>query len=516
MASEVIFRLEGAGGGEPRLANGLRLCHSLGASLDHLLERIYWNPGEMAPKGGRRRPPSERLAGFFSVLPANVPAFQSPPGAPVGSRREAASIVGRNVRSARERRHLTQAEVARGAGLSKAGLSLIERGTRETTVETLISLARFLQVPPGSLLAGVAWEAGPPCVARAQRPGRRHGERSLDAAVARAWSEGKTTREIADLLRTSRGSVSAIVHRLRERGEPLAHRRAPTRAVHRDARRRRARCAAADPSREHFPPAPSQVPSAISGREIAACIGTNVRDLRRRLGLTQRQLAEAAELDRSYVNQIERGNHIPSLSILVKLAASLNVRCERIAAGVVWEPQSGSYRPAPIGPETAAPLRRLGENVASRRRRIGISQQALADRAQTNRSEVSALERGSRNRRAFAVIRVAGVLGADAPELFTDLADWYVRPLPAPECAPEDRLPSKSERDDELERLWREGRPEAEIALALGLTRGALAAAVRELRDRGRCLPYRRPPRGKREVAARRRRTGAVGPPVPR
>lgn len=84
--------------------------------------------------------------------------------------------------------------------------------------------------------------------------------------------------------------------------------------------------------------------------------------------------------------------------------------------------------------------------------------------------------------------------------------DWYVRPLPAPEYAQGDRPPSKAERDTLLARLSHEGRSELEIAEALALCPGAVAPYVRELRDAGVDLPYRRRPRTETEIAARRRR----------
>lgn len=141
---EELSRFED-GAHELSATKALRLAHSMGVSIDELVERIYWNPGEWVRRPGDRRPFSERLAGFFLVLPANAPVFDSaPPRDPVGSRLETAAIFGQNVRAARERRHLTQRALARASGLSKAGLSLIERGVHETTIETMLSLARAL------------------------------------------------------------------------------------------------------------------------------------------------------------------------------------------------------------------------------------------------------------------------------------------------------------------------------------------------------------------------------------
>jgi transcriptional regulator with XRE-family HTH domain len=508
MGSGELARLEGGQASEPRLTTALRLAHSVGASLDELAERIYWNPGEVAATRRGRRPPEDRLAGFFSVLPANVEAFEPSAPVPVSGRREAAAILGAELRRSRERRHLTQAAVAGSAGLSKAGLSLIERGATETTIETLISLARSLEVTPAFLLAGIAWESSPLRAARGHGRAKRHGGRSLDEAVTTLWSEGRTAREIADALNTSPGSVSAIVHRLRERGESLAYRRAPTRALHEGARRRRAASISAVPPDGRPAALPPQEAGRgeISDQDIARRVGANVAGRRIGLGMTQEQLAEAAEIDRSYVHQIEKGRHLPRLALFVRLAASLNMRCGLLAAGIAWEPGAGTFFDVAPPVEAGSPLSRLGESVGRARRKAGISQQSLADRAAIGRGDLSGLERGGRNLRVFSVARIAGALGVGLDELLVGVVDWYVRPLPPPELPPGNRPPTRSEREAELERLWREGRPEREIAMAMGWTPGAVGAAVRDLRDAGRDLPYRRPARGASERGARQRR----------
>jgi transcriptional regulator with XRE-family HTH domain len=488
----------------------------MGVSIDELIERIYWNPGETARRPSERRPPSERLGGFFLVLPANVPVFDpAPPCDPVGGRLEAAAMLGQNVRAARERRHRTQANLARTAGLSKAGLSLIERGIRETTIETLLSLARALEVTPEFLLGGVVWKTRlSPCAPAARRGGaQRHDAHSLDSPIKRLWGDGKTAGEIADAVGTSPGAVSAIVHRLREHGDGPTHRTRPTRAVHEGARRRRGRRIAVAPSgrdpvatdREQRPGDTSQ-PEA-SEREVAACMGANVAFRRQAAGLTLRELGEATEVDRTYLHRIENGRAgIPRISLVVRLAASFNVPCARVVAGVVWDPNVGKFKLEAESDQNPA-RKCLGQNVRRARRRMNLSQQALGARASMCRGDVVDFEHGSRNFRVFAVVGLAGALGVDFAELFSGVADWYIRPLPPPEYASGDRPPTKSERDAMLMRLWREGRPEREIAEAWGLTPGAVGPYVRELRDAGQHLPYRRAPRSQAEIAARQRRS---------
>lgn len=55
-------------------------------------------------------------------------------------------------------------------------------------------------------------------------------------------------------------------------------------------------------------------------------LANNLRALRKAAGLSQEQLSLDAELDRSYVSQIERAVGNPSLLILVRLAETL--RCD--------------------------------------------------------------------------------------------------------------------------------------------------------------------------------------------
>ena len=54
-------------------------------------------------------------------------------------------------------------------------------------------------------------------------------------------------------------------------------------------------------------------------------VGTNVRRLRVERKLTQEQLAHEAGIDLTYLGGIERGRRNPSVSVLGRLAVSLNV-----------------------------------------------------------------------------------------------------------------------------------------------------------------------------------------------
>lgn len=59
--------------------------------------------------------------------------------------------------------------------------------------------------------------------------------------------------------------------------------------------------------------------------DVVGLLGRNVRALRRERGLSQEELAHRAEMERSYVSDIERGTRNPSVKALGKLAAALEV-----------------------------------------------------------------------------------------------------------------------------------------------------------------------------------------------
>lgn len=63
---------------------------------------------------------------------------------------------------------------------------------------------------------------------------------------------------------------------------------------------------------------------------LEQAMGEVVRDRRLRAGLSQEQLAEAADLHRNYVGLVERGKNSPSLSALTSLAGALGCRTSEL------------------------------------------------------------------------------------------------------------------------------------------------------------------------------------------
>lgn len=482
-----------AGRQQTRVLRALRAAATFEVPLARLTEGIFWNPGEVAAKPSERRPPSERLAGYFSVVPPGVPAFEDPAETVVARERtEVAAVIGRNVKEARDRRHLLQREF----GLADtAGAGLIEAGEREPELSGLMTIARSLEVPPWFLLRGMIWEPDPATLPEPRRRGRRHDFHVHDDAVTRLWRDDLTATQIAAELGITGPSVDGIVRRLRAKGVYLPSRTA--------GRRPDAEFVEADE------------PAGLDGDgeaqeatdELIAVISGNLRALRRDSGLGLQQLAEAAETNHSQIWHAETHGSELLLTTVHRLAASLKVPVSAITAGISWDPDGrilvadpgGKGRPSSAGVALGANIRRL-------RRGLRLSQEDLAATTGIFRRHLSSIESGRSFPKPITLLMLAHALEVEVAALFEGAYDWYVRPLPLPEFAEGEGPPSKAERQDLLLRLWGAGGGTAQIAEALDSTPSRVAGLIREIRAVGIDVPYRNPPRSPAELAVRLRR----------
>jgi len=67
-----------------------------------------------------------------------------------------------------------------------------------------------------------------------------------------------------------------------------------------------------------------------SGHPVLSGLGVAVREARMEVGLSQEALAVDAEIDRSYLGGIERGEHNLSLINLHKIATALGTKCSKL------------------------------------------------------------------------------------------------------------------------------------------------------------------------------------------
>ena len=75
-------------------------------------------------------------------------------------------------------------------------------------------------------------------------------------------------------------------------------------------------------------------------------IATNVRRLRQAAGLTQAQLASAADVADATVSRIERGRLVPSVELAARLAKALDLGVDDLLGPVLPEPKKAPLRPA--------------------------------------------------------------------------------------------------------------------------------------------------------------------------
>lgn len=68
--------------------------------------------------------------------------------------------------------------------------------------------------------------------------------------------------------------------------------------------------------------------------EIAAAFGARVRELRLTAGLTQEQLAEAADLHPTFISNIERGHRVATIVTMVRVAGGLKVDPSELTVGL--------------------------------------------------------------------------------------------------------------------------------------------------------------------------------------
>jgi transcriptional regulator with XRE-family HTH domain len=73
---------------------------------------------------------------------------------------EIAERVGENLAHARRRADLSQEELAVLASLHRTEISLLERGGRMPRIDTVIKLAKALDIPLEELIEGIEWTPG--------------------------------------------------------------------------------------------------------------------------------------------------------------------------------------------------------------------------------------------------------------------------------------------------------------------------------------------------------------------
>lgn len=122
------------------------------------------------------------------------------------------------------------------------------------------------------------------------------------------------------------------------------------------------------------------VETANVGKAVAARVGTNIREVRTKLGMTQAQLA-APEFSISYISAIERGKIRPSLKALSILARRLDVPLTFLLEGSpagAAEARAVGYSPADSGPDQKIDVDLLQANILIQQGEFKQAEQLLA------------------------------------------------------------------------------------------------------------------------------------------
>jgi XRE family transcriptional regulator, regulator of sulfur utilization len=69
--------------------------------------------------------------------------------------------------------------------------------------------------------------------------------------------------------------------------------------------------------------------------KLAAAFGSTVRRLRAPMGISQEALAMLADIDRAYMGGIERGTHVPSLDLVVRISTALGIPPEDVVGATM-------------------------------------------------------------------------------------------------------------------------------------------------------------------------------------
>jgi transcriptional regulator with XRE-family HTH domain len=76
--------------------------------------------------------------------------------------------------------------------------------------------------------------------------------------------------------------------------------------------------------------------------EPALAFGQAVRAARMEQGMAQEELAALAEIERSHMGKIERGEHMPTLALILRIAAALNRRAADLIAATEENLRAGT------------------------------------------------------------------------------------------------------------------------------------------------------------------------------
>ena len=99
--------------------------------------------------------------------------------------------------------------------------------------------------------------------------------------------------------------------------------------------------------------------------ELRSRFGINLRKYRKRLGISQHEIAFRAEVSIASISPLELGEKLPRIDNFIRLAGALEVEPNDLTAGTLWRPPERIITPGafevPADPALEAEVARLRE-----------------------------------------------------------------------------------------------------------------------------------------------------------
>ena len=139
-------------------------------------------------------------------------------------------------------------------------------------------------------------------------------------------------------------------------------------------------------------------------------LGEKIAEQRKKLGLSQEELAEKLNISQKSISKYERGNRRPSYEVLTSMASLFCV-----SADYLLELENGG--------ETV-----FGEKIVEQRKRKGITQQELADALNISRSTIAGYEAENKKPSYKVLVRIAEYFGVTVDYMLrsTDTQDFGI------------------------------------------------------------------------------------------
>lgn len=146
-------------------------------------------------------------------------------------------------------------------------------------------------------------------------------------------------------------------------------------------------------------------------------------------GHGQEEFARLVGKHRVEISLLERGQQVPRLDTVIRIACGLEIEPEELFEGIRWHPgvdAAGGEERADPRQFAAEVRRRLARNLNGLRRRSGRSREQLARLAGLHSATVLSYEMGVTMPQISSVLRLAGAMGAAEDDLFAGIR-WSAR-----------------------------------------------------------------------------------------